>query len=147
MPNWEANCGAKVWRRVLKISEGQKQFMKLNPAQWPITQQLFIFCSNVAGGPNSTTSTLKAARAALMLIPILGIHFILLPIRPEQGSTLEYVYEVVSAVSSSYQVKAMSDIFYSPIKWVAVWNTELVSIYFGFGLYFCHEITINAGHT
>ena len=85
-------------------------------AQRPITQQFFIFCSNVAGGPNSTTSTLKAARAALMLIPILGIHFILLPIRPEQGSTLEYVYEVVSAVSSSYQVKAKTYLFLQPNK-------------------------------
>ena len=79
---------------------------------------LSFYFSNVAGGPNSTTSTLKAARAALMLIPILGIHFILLPIRPEQGSTLEYVYEVVSAVSSSYQVclkelLSMNPLYYS----------------------------------
>ena len=37
--------------------------------------------SQVAGGPNSAASTLKAARAALMLIPILGIHFLLMPIR------------------------------------------------------------------
>ena len=37
--------------------------------------------SQVAGGPNNMASTLKAARAALMLIPILGIHFLLMPIR------------------------------------------------------------------
>jgi calcitonin receptor-like len=49
-------------------------------------------------------STMKAARAALMLVPILGLHFILLPMRPEKGSTLEYIYEIVSAVSTSFQV-------------------------------------------
>ena len=63
-----------------------------------------FFPSNIAGGPNSTESSMKAARAALMLFPILGINFIFLPIRPKQGSTLEYVYTVISAVSSSYQV-------------------------------------------
>ena len=47
---------------------------------------------------------MKAARAALMLVPILGLHFILLPMRPQPGTSLEYVYEVVSAVTSSFQV-------------------------------------------
>ena len=61
----------------------------------------------MVGGPNSIESSMKAARAALMLIPILGIHFVLLPMRPESGSTLEYVYEVVSALSSSYQVRCV----------------------------------------
>ena len=37
--------------------------------------------SQVTGGPNNMASTLKAARAALMLIPILGIHFLMMPIR------------------------------------------------------------------
>ena len=40
-----------------------------------------IHFSQVAGGPNNMASTLKAARAALMLIPILGIHFLMMPIR------------------------------------------------------------------
>ena len=40
-----------------------------------------LYFSQVAGGPNNMASTLKAARAALMLIPILGIHFLMMPIR------------------------------------------------------------------
>jgi len=56
----------------------------------------------MSGG--SQASTLKAARAALMLVPILGLHFILLPMRPEEGSPLERVYQVASAVTSSFQV-------------------------------------------
>ena len=30
----------------------------------------------------------------LILIPIFGVHFLLLPIRPAEGSSLEYTYEV-----------------------------------------------------
>jgi len=55
---------------------------------------------------NSTaniTSVLHQAKAALILIPILGLHFILLPIRPPRGTQLEYIYEVLSCLSSSFQ--------------------------------------------
>ena len=48
--------------------------------------------SAVVGGPNSMESSMKAARAALMLVPILGVHFVLLPMRPDSGSALEDIY-------------------------------------------------------
>ena len=38
-----------------------------------------------------------------LLIPLLGIHFLLLPIRPGPGSVSEYVYEVVSSLATSTQ--------------------------------------------
>ena len=50
---------------------------------------------------------MKAARAALMQVPILGIYFLLLPIRPDQGSVSEYAYEVFAAISSSFQVSPL----------------------------------------
>ena len=50
----------------------------------------------------------KSARAVLILIPIFGLHFLLMPMRPEPGSTLEYVYEVVSSVTTSSQGMAVS---------------------------------------
>ena len=37
------------------------------------------------------------------VVPILGVYFLLTPVRPETGSSLEYAYEVLSAVSSSFQ--------------------------------------------
>ena len=85
----------------------------------------------MVGGPNSIESSMKAARAALMLIPILGVHFILLPMRPASGSALENIYLIASAIASSYQVQTIffilriPTIFYSiketdhiPIKWI-----------------------------
>ena len=63
----------------------------------------YILLSSSSGVNSSSATTMKAARAALMLVPILGLHFILLPMRPEPGSTLEYIYEIVSAVTSSFQ--------------------------------------------
>ena len=61
--------------------------------------------SAVVGGPNSMESSMKAARAALMLVPILGVHFVLLPMRPDSGSALEDIYLIASAIASSYQVR------------------------------------------
>jgi hypothetical protein len=39
----------------------------------------------------------------LLTVPILGVYFLLTPVRPETGSSLEYAYEILSAVSSSFQ--------------------------------------------
>ena len=50
-----------------------------------------------------TAITLKSVRAVFILIPILGLHFLLLPIRPTKGSSFEYGYEVISSLSTSTQ--------------------------------------------
>ena len=39
----------------------------------------------------------------MFLIPILGINFLLLPIRPAGGSSFEYFYDIVSTIFSSFQ--------------------------------------------
>ena len=63
--------------------------------------------STVADTSNSSGSitdvTVKQTRAAMFLIPILGINFLLLPIRPEPGSSVENFYDIVSTVSTSFQ--------------------------------------------
>lgn len=46
----------------------------------------------------------KAVRATLILIPLLGLHFILTPFRPETKSFVSNAYEVFSAIVSSLQV-------------------------------------------
>ncbi|KAG1650523.1 Calcitonin gene-related peptide type 1 receptor [Nymphon striatum] len=47
----------------------------------------------------------KAVRATLILIPLLGLHYILIPFRPETKSPGEAVYETVSAVVTSLQLR------------------------------------------
>ena len=50
----------------------------------------------------------KSVKAVLILIPIFGLHYLLMPMRPERGSILEYVYEVISSVTTSTQGLAVS---------------------------------------
>ncbi|XP_026681142.1 calcitonin gene-related peptide type 1 receptor-like [Diaphorina citri] len=53
----------------------------------------------------------KAARAALILVPLFGLHHILLPFRPEPKSPWEMVYDVFSAVLVSSQGLCVSILF------------------------------------
>ena len=52
--------------------------------------------------------TFKSARAVFILVPIFGLHFLLMPIRPDAGSKLEYVYEVISSITTSTQGLSVS---------------------------------------
>lgn len=47
----------------------------------------------------------KAVRAALILVPLFGIHHILIPFRPEPKAPGERAYEIFSALLVSLQVK------------------------------------------
>ncbi|XP_024085660.1 calcitonin gene-related peptide type 1 receptor-like isoform X2 [Cimex lectularius] len=47
--------------------------------------------------------TKKAVRATLILIPLLGLQYIVTPFRPEQGTSWEYPYQVTSALVASCQ--------------------------------------------
>lgn len=55
---------------------------------------------------NSTPSRtlLQAFRATLLLLPLLGLHYLLTPFRPPKQHPWEPFYEVVSATTSSFQV-------------------------------------------
>ena len=72
-----------------------------------------VYNSAARGGSGTSTGsttaiTLKSARAVIILIPIFGLHFLLLPIRPGRGSPFEYGYEVISSLSTSTQGLAVS---------------------------------------
>lgn len=43
-------------------------------------------------------------KATLILIPLLGLQFILFPMRPSQGPTVEEVYLTIVALVTSFQV-------------------------------------------
>ncbi|XP_050691570.1 calcitonin gene-related peptide type 1 receptor-like, partial [Eriocheir sinensis] len=61
-------------------------------------------------GPD-THSTRKAVRATLILIPLLGLHYILLPFRPPEGSPGMGVYLIISALAVSFQGLLVSLLF------------------------------------
>ena len=51
-------------------------------------------------------TTMKQTKSAIFLIPILGINYLILPIRPEPGTTskqFEQLYDFFSSFSSSFQ--------------------------------------------
>ncbi|XP_039437515.1 calcitonin gene-related peptide type 1 receptor isoform X1 [Culex pipiens pallens] len=52
-------------------------------------------------GPSRTI--LQAFRATLLLVPLLGLQYMLTPFRPDPGHPYERVYETVSAFTASFQ--------------------------------------------
>ena len=56
--------------------------------------------------------TLKSARAVMILVPIFGVHFLLLPMRPVEGSVLEYPYEVTTIMEPVIQVTIAGGVLY-----------------------------------
>ena len=50
----------------------------------------------------------KYLKPILILTPVLGLQFIILPTRPVPGSYYEYLYEVISCLSTSTQGISMS---------------------------------------
>jgi len=47
---------------------------------------------------------LQAVRATLLLVPLLGLHYLVTPFRPSENHSWEGVYEVTSAITASFQV-------------------------------------------
>jgi calcitonin receptor-like len=58
-------------------------------------------------GARPSRSVLQAVRATLLLLPLLGLHYLLTPFRPESNKdshSWQQGYEVLSAVTASFQV-------------------------------------------
>lgn len=55
----------------------------------------------------------KAARATLILVPLFGLHNILLPLRPEAGAPMDKFYQLLSALLVSLQVQISTVLFLS----------------------------------
>lgn len=63
----------------------------------------------------------KAVRATLILIPLLGLHFLVMPFRPEQKSPGELVYQIIAAVVTSFQGLCVACLF-------CFCNSEVISL-------------------
>ena len=64
------------------------------------------------GGPNVSSqeagNQMAVARAIFILMPLLGVHNMIISFRPETGTMAENVYQFVSAVLVSFQVRLTS---------------------------------------
>lgn len=58
-----------------------------------------------------THQTRKAVRATLILIPLLGLHYLVTPFRPVPRSPGEAIYETVSAIVTSFQGLSVALLF------------------------------------
>lgn len=60
----------------------------------------------------------KAVRATLILIPLLGLQYILFPFEPEKGTMQYEVYRIASAIVTSYQVSALNCLLINSILFI-----------------------------
>ncbi|XP_070506653.1 calcitonin gene-related peptide type 1 receptor isoform X1 [Chironomus tepperi] len=67
----------------------------------------------VSNGPGSGPSRniLQAFRATLLLVPLLGLQYILTPFRPGKNHPYEATYEVISAFTASFQGLCVATLF------------------------------------
>lgn len=66
----------------------------------------------------------KAVRATLILIPLLGLQYVLTPFRPPPGSHGEIVYEVLAAIFTSFQV-----CYYDVLRLRSSWLRSKTTVY------------------
>lgn len=48
----------------------------------------------------------RGVRATLILIPLLGLHYFIMPFKPRGNQRMEYIYNIITAVLISFQVKS-----------------------------------------
>ncbi|XP_072156476.1 calcitonin gene-related peptide type 1 receptor isoform X1 [Bemisia tabaci] len=61
------------------------------------------------GRPSRTL--LQAFRATLLLLPLLGLHYLLTPFRPPKGHPLEVIYDIMSSATASFQGLCVATLF------------------------------------
>ncbi|XP_033610704.1 calcitonin gene-related peptide type 1 receptor [Cryptotermes secundus] len=108
--------------------DAQRCWMEDSHTQWILTAPVLIsmlastvFLVNVvrilltklhsASANPAPVGMRKAVRATLILVPLFGIHHILIPFRPEPGQPGEQIYQVFSAVVVSLQGFCVSCLF------------------------------------
>ncbi|XP_036355241.1 calcitonin gene-related peptide type 1 receptor isoform X5 [Octopus sinensis] len=63
----------------------------------------------------------RGVRATLLLIPLLGLHYFILPLKPEGNEKMEFVYDIISALLISLQGFFVSLLF-------CFLNEEVISV-------------------
>lgn len=63
------------------------------------------------GSSRPSGTLLQAFRATLLLVPLLGLHYLVIPFRPPENHPWESVYEVTSAITASFQGLCVATLF------------------------------------
>lgn len=105
------------------MNEGDYSYILVAPVCLSMLLNLLFLCNIVRvlllklkapagiqnGGPSRTI--LQAFRATLLLVPLLGLQYILTPFRPSPNPPWERVYETVSAFTASFQGLCVATLF------------------------------------
>ncbi|EDW59910.2 uncharacterized protein Dvir_GJ21197, isoform C [Drosophila virilis] len=67
--------------------------------------------ASIQGSCGPSRTVLQAFRATLLLVPLLGLQYMLTPFRPGQEHPLEYTYQVISAFTASFQGLCVATLF------------------------------------
>ncbi|XP_066582630.1 calcitonin gene-related peptide type 1 receptor-like isoform X2 [Prorops nasuta] len=62
-------------------------------------------------GTRPSRSMLQAFKATALLVPLLGLHYLVIPFRPSKGHPWEQAYEVISAITASFQGLCVAFLF------------------------------------
>ncbi|CAH1101413.1 unnamed protein product [Psylliodes chrysocephalus] len=62
-------------------------------------------------GSGASSSSIQALRATMLLVPLLGLNFLLTPFRPENNEPWLYFYDLLSAVTTSFQGLCVAILF------------------------------------
>ncbi|KAH0552668.1 hypothetical protein KQX54_013869 [Cotesia glomerata] len=113
MPRWILRC----W-----IDEGNFTSVLVYPVCVSTLLNLLFLCNIVrvlltklragpAIGTRPPRSMLQAFRATLLLVPLLGLHYLVIPFRPPPGHSWEKTHDIVSAVTASFQGLCVAILF------------------------------------
>ncbi|KAH8391062.1 hypothetical protein KR215_005395, partial [Drosophila sulfurigaster] len=67
--------------------------------------------ASIQGSCGPSRTVLQAFRATLLLVPLLGLQYMLTPFRPDPGHSWETTYQVISAFTASFQGLCVATLF------------------------------------
>ncbi|KAL7737431.1 hypothetical protein ACLKA6_013032 [Drosophila palustris] len=67
--------------------------------------------ASIQGSCGPSRTILQAFRATLLLVPLLGLQYMLTPFRPDRGHPWENTYQVISAFTASFQGLCVATLF------------------------------------
>ncbi|KAL5286779.1 CALCRL.2 family protein [Megaselia abdita] len=59
--------------------------------------------ASLQGNNRPSRTIVQAFKATFLLLPLLGLQYMLTPFKPDPGVSWEYTYEVISAITASFQ--------------------------------------------